>query len=278
MTWVINMDKVIYERWGTPVHIAKRNNLEFVPHLHDEVELIFIKKGPFTAYIDDCQYTLNDGCLLVIFPNQLHSYVDIKDKYDLVNYMMIFKSDVLKIFSAEFDKIVPESPIITDKNVLKEIESLLEKSLEIRKKEPEYMYQALNAHATLILQLALPYFKHKKAKKLQKDIVADIFAYCNRNFCEDITLDDISKEINISKEHIMRIFRERFHTNFRAYINHLRIDEAKKLLRETDISITDISINVGYNTIRTFNRVFIENTGITPTQYRQNLHLSPKTH
>ena len=264
------MDKVIYERWGTTVYVSKRNNLQFAPHLHDEVELIFVKNGPFTAYVDDCEYTLNDGSLLILFPNQLHSYVDVKEKYDLVNYMMIFKSDVLKAFSAEFDKIVPETPVITDKKVLDEIGLLLEKSLEIKEKEPEYMAQALNAYATLILQLALPCFKYKKAKKLQKDVAADIFVYCNRNFCEDITLEDISTEINISKEHIMRIFRERFHTNFRAYINRLRIDKAMKLLRETDTSITEISINVGYNTIRTFNREFIENTGVTPTQYRQN--------
>ena len=237
--------------------------------MHDEVEIVFVKKGSVKAYIDGSSYVLENGCCIVTFPNQLHSYIDIEKSPDLVNYIMIFKSDVLKSFSAEFDKSVPERAIITDKEVLSQVEKLFEDAYKLNNQNVEYKFQALNAYATLILQQLLPFFTFKKVRKLQKDVSADVFAYCNQNFREDVSLENMAEEINISKEHIMRIFRERFHTNFRAYINRMRIDEAKKLLRTTDLSITEIAISIGFNTIRTFNRVFISLENTTPTEYRQ---------
>lgn len=263
------MNKVIYERWGTAVHVARRDELAFAPHMHDEVELVYIKNGPVTAYVDDKEYTLKDGSLLVIFPDQLHSYVDCVIEKELVNYIMIFKSSVLKIFSAEFDNVIPENPLILDKEILDEIVPLFDEACKINEKEPEYLAQALNAYAMLILQKALPALTYKKARNVSKDVAADIFAYCNKNFCEDISLESISKEISISKEHIMRVFREKFHTNFRSYINHMRINKAVNLLQTTDKSVTEISIAVGYNTIRTFNREFFTITGKTPSEYRK---------
>ncbi len=101
------------------MHVAKRAGLSFAPHMHDEIEITCIKKGPVTAYVDDSEYTLKDGCLLITFPNQLHSYVDRVKETELKNYIMIFKSSVLKNFSTDFDNLVPETPIITDKEIKK---------------------------------------------------------------------------------------------------------------------------------------------------------------
>ena len=265
---VIFMNKIIFEHWVPAVHVSKRAGLSFAPHMHDEVEITYIKKGPVTAYVDDSEYTLKNGCLLITFPNQLHSYVDHKKEDERKNYIMIFKSSVLKNFSADIDSLVPENPIITDKDILAKIEAIFEEACLLNAQDSEYKFQALNAYATLILQKILPSFKFKKIRKLQKDASADIFTYCNKHFCDDISLEKMSKEINISKEHIMRIFRECFHTNFRAYVNRLRIYKAKNLLKNTDYSITEISSEVGFNTIRTFNRVFFSFTGQTPSEYR----------
>lgn len=262
------MDKVFYERWGH-VHVARRAGLGFAAHMHDEAEIIFIREGPIIAYVDGEEYILNDNSLLITFPNQLHSYVDGFHSAELKNYITIFKSDVLRSFLPELDKIVPQNPVITDPQILNKITPYFEEAVELKSLNEPYVTQALNACATLILSKLLPSLSFKKAKKLQKDASADIFAYCNRNFCDDISLENMAKELNISKEHIMRLFRERFHTSFRAYINRLRIDKAKNLLKTTDRSITDISTDVGYNTIRTFNREFFAITKLTPSEYRQ---------
>ena len=264
------MDKIFYEHWGSAVHVAKRSELSFAPHLHDEMEIVYVHKGPVTAYVDGTEYTLENGCLCAMFPNQLHSYVDGVTPPTQGNFIIIFKSDILKTFGNDFINKVPKNPIITDPCVLECVRKYFEAAVDIASGNHPYRTEMLNAHAMLILAVLLPHFEYKNAKTLQKDASADIFAYCNRNFSEDISLDTISEELNISKTHIMRLFRERFHTSFRAYINHLRIDKAKKLLKTTSLSVTEISISVGYNTIRSFNRAFSELCGVSPRDYRLN--------
>ena len=101
------------------------------------------------------------------------------------------------------------------------------------------------------------------------DTASQIFAYCNENFSESIHLDSVADALSISKYHIIRIFREKLNTTFQAYINRLRIEKAKQLLTDTSDSITEISIKTGYNTIRSFNRAFLADTGLSPSQYRK---------
>ena len=266
------MNKVFYENWGH-VHVARRKGLSFAPHMHDQMEILFLRTGNITVYIDSEAYTLTPDCCCVIFPNQLHSYVDNENIENDLNYIAIFKSELLKSFGKDFDQKVPKNPIITDKNKLDKIQKYFEEALSQRASNSAYWSEASNACAVLMLTQALDSFEYKSAKLLKNDAAADIFAYCNKNFDQDISLDKMSKELNISKDHIMRLFRERFHTNFRNYINQLRIEKAKKLLNSSDMTVTDISINVGYNTIRSFNRAFLEITGYSPSQYRQRKKL-----
>ncbi len=236
--------------------------------MHDEMEIVYIRNGPVTVYIDETEYTLYSNSLCVIFPNQLHSYVDGFKSDRAENYITIFKSDILKTFGREFDSKIPKDPVIKAPVILEKLHKYFEAAVEIVKSTPAFCAEMLNAYAMLILATLLPLFEYKNSKRLQKDISADIFIYCNKNFCEDVSLDKISCELNISKTHIMRLFRERFHTSFRAYINQLRIDKAKKLLRTTDLSVTEVSISVGYNTIRSFNRAFNELCHTSPREYR----------
>ena len=56
---------------------------------------------------------------------------------------------------------------------------------------------------------------------------------------------------------------------FNDYVNSLRISNACKQLIKSDASITEISENVGFNTLRTFNRAFMKQTGMTPSEYRK---------
>ncbi|MBR6765080.1 MAG: helix-turn-helix transcriptional regulator [Clostridia bacterium] len=59
-------------------------------------------------------------------------------------------------------------------------------------------------------------------------------------------------------------------TTLKSYVNGLRLNEAKRLLKTTDKNVTDIAIEAGFNTIRSFNRAFFAEMGETPTEYRKN--------
>lgn len=80
----------------------------------------------------------------------------------------------------------------------------------------------------------------------------------------------MAKDLGVSKYAISRVFSATFHTNFNQYLNEQRLNYAVSLLEYTDTSITDICLEAGFQSQRTFNRVFQEKFKMTPREYKKN--------
>ena len=80
----------------------------------------------------------------------------------------------------------------------------------------------------------------------------------------------MERELHISKYYISHLFSHKLNMRFNDYINSLRISDACRYLRHDTRSITEISELVGFSTLRTFNRAFIKQIGVTPSQYRKS--------
>lgn len=83
------------------------------------------------------------------------------------------------------------------------------------------------------------------------------------------SVDKLSKEAGISASKIPGILKSQFGMNFKQYLNSIRINEAKRLLKETDNQIVNIAYTVGYNNIPHFNRTFKQLEGVSPKEYRK---------
>ena len=83
-----------------------------------------------------------------------------------------------------------------------------------------------------------------------------------------ITLDSMAKELGVSKYVLSRIFSSTFHTNFNQYLNEQRLNHVIYMLEYTDLSITDICLESGFQSQRTFNRAFQDRYKKTPSEYK----------
>ena len=92
--------------------------------------------------------------------------------------------------------------------------------------------------------------------------------YIHNNYKNDISLDDVSREIDISPYYFSKIFKEAMGENFIEYLTNIRIEKAKELLDNTDMSMKEICIEVGYSNPNYFSRIFKKNVGVTPTEYK----------
>lgn len=92
--------------------------------------------------------------------------------------------------------------------------------------------------------------------------------YCNTNYVGKITLESMEENMHLNGCYISTLFMRRLGMGFHDYINSLRIADACKLLTTSKLSIIDIAETVGFGTSRTFNRVFVDNFGMTPREYR----------
>lgn len=100
--------------------------------------------------------------------------------------------------------------------------------------------------------------------------VRAIVRYMQEHLNEEISLSLLSEKFNLSAQYISQLFKSEIGVNFLAYLTNIRMEQAKKLLISTSLSIAEISEKSGYADYRVFTKVFKKAEGITPSQYRRN--------
>ncbi|MDE7286123.1 MAG: helix-turn-helix domain-containing protein, partial [Lachnospiraceae bacterium] len=93
--------------------------------------------------------------------------------------------------------------------------------------------------------------------------------YIRLNFSRDLSLDEVSRAVNISPHYFSKIFKDGTGENFIEYVTNIRIDKAKELLGNPEYSIKEICSMIGYSDPNYFSRSFKKNVGVTPTEYRE---------
>ena len=99
-------------------------------------------------------------------------------------------------------------------------------------------------------------------------VVKNAVEYVARHFPEEITLAGVAEELHVNTSYLSMLFRQVTGTTFKEHLNRMRIEEAERLLTNTDYPILEIAIACGYRDQSYFTKVFKKYTGLTPRQYR----------
>ena len=108
------------------------------------------------------------------------------------------------------------------------------------------------------------YTKHVE----QNGMIKKSINYIAKNFDKNITLNEVAKEVHLNPSYFSSVFKQSTGSSFTEYLNMVRIEESKRLLGNTDISIIDIAVSTGFESQSYFSKVFKKYTGLTPSQYR----------
>ena len=252
---------VIYENKTRLIEHSITGGLVSFAHLHKELEIIYVRKGKAVAYADKNSYLLNAGDMFIAFPNQVHYYRTVIRGEFMV---LIFSPDILYDVSSKISKSKPDINCFTslDDGNLKDIFD------SIYSLDGEYKNIAISGYLNVFMSRILPKLRLQTVDTENNSAFFNVIDFCTRNFKDDITLDIVAEELHLSKYYISRLINNRLKQNFNEYINNLRISEACNLLRATDAKIADISEDVGFGTIRSFNRAFKLIMGMSPAEYR----------
>ena len=106
-------------------------------------------------------------------------------------------------------------------------------------------------------------------KKYWPSFLKDVHKYIKNNYTRKLCLDETAKVSCLSKHHFCRVFKTLTGQTFIEYVNNMRIEKAKELLRKSLLSITDICFKVGFDSISNFNRTFKKISGMAPSEYRK---------
>ncbi|MDF2960320.1 MAG: hypothetical protein K0S39_2055 [Paenibacillus sp.] len=121
---------------------------------------------------------------------------------------------------------------------------------------------------TFVSQIHLLLDKMKHSSADGRDI-HEIRSYLDHHFHENISLKEITEHFHFSPQYISKKFRETYQTTIVAYLTNLKIEKAKALLSYTNLSVYEISNQIGYEDENYFSKVFKKQAGISPLQYRK---------
>lgn len=113
------------------------------------------------------------------------------------------------------------------------------------------------------------FFLHK-----QNIVLRPALEYIQNNYCHSTNLDEMASLCNISSSYFSKLFKKVTGENFSYYLNKLRMNKVKELLETSDISIKNLSIDLGFEDCGYFVKVFKKIVGITPSAYRRQHSLS----
>lgn len=280
------MKKIIYSQNLPGLSISRVvRDFEFtmpIRHMHDEYEIYYLVDGERCYFIGSQIYHVEKGSLVFINRNQIHQTVQYKNFHHERIAMMLSES-----FLSDFLAVAGELslPAFFQKNqgVLKlnapdqdYVLSLLNGiAAEMSKQDPGFHTIILTKLARLLI-FCQRFRRHAStdasgslSASVTHQKVSEVASYISSHYTEASSLDSVAKHFFMSKSYLSRIFKQNTGYTVNEYINISRIQEARKLLMESDMRITQIAEAVGYDSITYFEKIFRSHTGTSPLRYRK---------
>ena len=235
----------------------------FPPMFHAHMEIVFVINGTINMTIDGKSHTLMPGELSICFPYLIHSYEESPDAEAVI---LLFSASAAGAFEHKLRQVKPQNPYIEP---TPESLSLLKLILVHNSTEGQEGENLTKAYLSALVGELLLKLPLEPVSEMDVEIVQKLLVYCEEHYREDISIATVSAHLHISESYVTKIFSAKLGCSFRKYINRLRLTEVKKLLRSTDCTIVDIMLACGFSNQSSFNRIFFEEIGVTPREYRQ---------
>ena len=230
-------------------------NFSYPTHLHQCFELILLKEGEMTVDVDGAVYRMEKGSALFIFPNQIHSMTSHQSRHTL----FIFSQDTVRAFYSDKAGTVPVSGLFFPSEVcLALLDTLSEKSTLLERKGALYTVSAEFDRGA----------EYTAAAPDRENILSRVLSYVEEHFKEPLTVEDVARSIHYNGEYLARLFQRKMGLSFHRYVNMRRLNHAAYLLANTDATCVACAMESGFASLRSFNRNFKKEFGITPVEYK----------
>lgn len=246
------------------VHLAE--SLDFIPHLHSQIELVLALRGAGMVTIEGASHTLRPGEAALCWPNRVHSYTALPE--GSLYYMAIFDTALLGRTGEAFARLDCAMPFLAAKDVHADVPLALERIVS----EPDMPNALKRAWAVVAVERLLAALDTAPRERADDpDALHRTLAYIESHLSGEISLDSMARALYLNKYYISKLFSERVGCNLHTYLNALRINRAQGLLSDPALSLEDVMARCGYTSERTFYRAFRAHTGLTPRQYREGI-------
>ena len=250
-------------------------------HNHDDWELLYVDSGEVNCITDDGNILMKQGEVIFHQPNKIHSTLcNGKKSASIFNIHFVTQSPTMELLKN--GKISVHSAVAESlKRLIDECNSTYTVSkhpMVIRDNAPfggEQMCKVLLEELLILIIRSLEneIAPHGTIKNQcnTKPQIEEICNYLGNNIYGKVTLDDLVEEFHFSKSFLCEQFKSNIGASPISYYLDLKLTEAKRLLREDDITITEISEKLGFESPEYFSRYFKKRIGHSPRDFRKML-------
>lgn len=258
---------IFYESKSKHLYCWYGSDMTFPPHIHKELELLMVTKGEIELSVNLQTHILKSGDIFVSLPNTIHGYKSL-GKSDYL--LLIFNGDMLPLHKNTFYSYKATNSYIPAIKVQLDVYTYLDSIYQ--EAHLDNNPGIITGYLYLVLGRLLPFLNLQKSQKnISSNLTERILGYIQSNYLTPINLTSIATQLNISPFYLSRVFTSSIGLRIDKYINELRINYANHLLASSNKQITEIAFECGFETQRTFNRVYKSITSITPRKFRNSI-------
>ncbi|MBR5801050.1 MAG: helix-turn-helix transcriptional regulator [Lachnospiraceae bacterium] len=258
-----------------PVHV---DNLYSPLHWHSHLEILYVRSGYMTAFVNEKKYTLRRDDMLLISPRDLHS----TRAYGQLDYILLqipydYLARSLEQFPLlQFQAYFPSITMNATQKKLRELLLTLYRLYEEKEDGYQLMFSSVIYEFLYIL-----YRNHTKILTASPDAgenrnfsrIEETVQYVRKNYRNDISLSEIAGRLNVSNEYFCRLFKKHTGQTFTEYLNAVRLLHFYQDLISTGYSVNDLLEANGIKNYKVFMRMFKDTYHTTPHKLRKNLHV-----
>lgn len=250
---------------------------DYPAHWHMKYEIIMPVRESYSAVVDGQRYEVLPGEVLVVPAGVVH---EIFAPDEGLRYIILVDQDVvyaLEGLTGVQHFFYPCVHLRTDQeeDVLSEAREYLTRAVGEREHGQVLDQAAIRCWIGLFLIRVARFLAQgshavtSEHRHHMNEAFLDIYAYITEHCSEKLTLEDVAALSGYSKYHFSRIFKEYTGMSFYEFYLRQRMLLCRQLLNEKDMPVTEVASRAGFGSLATFNRVFKQYEGVTPTQYRQ---------
>lgn len=246
--------------------LVKYERLNNISHYHGDYELVYVNQGSVTVSVNETIFNLEEAMCVFIHSNDIH-YV--RSGEDAIT--TVLKGDG-EYFGSIFEGKRLLCALIGGVGSIYDQICEIERELRTCEEYGELLADCLTTKLFIDIMRREKTVAHVRAADGKPD-AAEIYRIISKKISGEyatLTFTEAAEYMHFSKPYFSKVFHSVFGMTFTHYLNTVKIASAIEKLREREMTVTEIAASCGFNTIRSFNRVFKELTGYSPSALPQN--------
>ncbi len=250
-------------------------------HSHSYCELYYLMNGSCNMFMHDNTYRMNPGTILFIPANILHKTTYLENTYHerlYIEFTLDYTSDLIDTLGFNrFKDIYYMHFFSIPEEHREDIQHIFKLLITEKHKPTEMSPCSIKCHLQNLLISLARYCDNSLASstslvnnvQIVDASIQKAMNYIMMNYNHNITLDEVAGMLHLNSSYFSKKFKSVNGFGFKEYLNTVRINHSEQLLLETDLNITEIALQCGYDNSNYFGDAFKHLNKISPTQFRK---------